>query len=140
MRFINIDSEYYNADYIQSYYFTTGQKMRVFFKDGEPKTVDAKNRRYWEAEMSGAAYVVQVIPCETPVWAVWVNDDDTHYAEKIYFLGLCADGGIYPLHLCDGYFAVEDSSNFVGLYYETSLSQFDNLERSDADEKRKANA
>ena len=83
MRFINIDSEYYNADYIQSYYFTTGQKMRVFFKDGEPKTVDAKNRRYWEAEMSGAAYVVQVIPCETPVWAVWVNDDDTHYAERV---------------------------------------------------------
>lgn len=82
MRFIEIDGEHINAEAIHSYYFTKTGGMSITYINGVSRTFPAPNRRFWEDEMSGARHIVQVIPCEAPVWAVWREDDGSYYFER----------------------------------------------------------
>lgn len=131
MRFIEIDGNHFNADAIQTYYFTDSGHLTIIFKNGEVVTSKTGTGIFMRDTLSGARYIVQVIPCDAPIWAVWHTGDDTHYTERVRFLGLCADGELRAVQLCDGYFDVEDSSNLIGLYYEDGLSRFANLERKE---------
>ena len=133
MRFIDLDGERISSDAIQGFYFAGGVRMIVELKDGTTRSFDTgkAGRHHWERVLSGAEHITQIVPCQVPLWQVWKNEGGSHFAERIYFLAVCADGGVEGVTSQGGYFGVEGDANSCGLYYGHELAQFKDLERFD---------
>jgi hypothetical protein len=127
MRFANIGNRFINMDRVQSYYFTNNKQVVVVLVNGEHCVFNVGEGNYVREELGGAHHIVQVVPCTAPLWMVWALDDGTHFAEKVLFFGLCADGGIWPVSSSEGYFDVEKGA--FDLCAEDELVKFKNLTR-----------
>jgi len=78
----------------------------------------------------GEGHIVQVIPTSEPVYAVYRNEDGRHFADPIYYLALCADGGIRPVECCEGWLeTINSTNNFVGVYHKDQLERFPDIEK-----------
>jgi len=129
MRFVEINGTHINVDEICDFFYTNEGSLRIDYRHGESYTTHVCKPRLFRDEIMGARHVVQVLPNNAPFWMVWENDDKTHFATPADFLALCADGHVRAMYLSDGYFEVIESRNYVGLFSEDELSQFDSLEK-----------
>jgi len=132
MRFIEYDGRYVNANAIRDIEYRGNSNMYISFIHGDGFTTKFDDIDRFLNELNGTRHVVQVIPAHVPLWMVWgADDDDTHYARPAYFLALCADGYVRPLHFCEGSINIPSGVEYAGVYREDQLSEFfTNVEKS----------
>jgi hypothetical protein len=71
------------------------------------------------------AAIVQLLPCTTPLYNVYSNNDGTFYQERVDYLALCADGEVRSLAKPDVVFMLAaEASNFEGCFEEHRLIDF----------------
>ncbi len=69
-----------------------------------------------ERAIEGRDRVVQVIPPTYPLYARYEGDEKGDIERPIRYLGLCANGDVRPLELCnDGLCFADEADDFVGL-------------------------
>ena len=70
-----------------------------------------------------AEKIIQVIPCEAPIYAVYRDEKSGEsFKEPIHFLGLTDNGEVTGLSLFSGYFMpCDDTTGFDGLYREREV-------------------
>ena len=66
-------------------------------------------------------FITQVIPCIRPLYARYREDDEREFESPIDYLGLCANGEVRPLKVCEdiGVDFADVVDNYVGLYNES---------------------
>lgn len=123
VRFEFVDGGYVNMDCIKEYHQTYDKKVFIKYKDGRSETVSDGYIKF----LSGEEFITQVIPCTKPLYAVY-KDSGTVVSEcEVDYLGLCADGHIRGLILCDDYFEIADTiSNFAGLHEVSQYKEGEN--------------
>ena len=136
MRFVSIGGRYFNMDRVTDFCLTQNGNLRISFDADAVENINVSryNIDSIRADLEGARHIVQVIPNTADLWMVWSDGDDSHVAGRVHFLALCANGQVEALSLGDGFFEVEDSSNFKGIFSEKDLASFPGLTRIDIQE------
>lgn len=128
-RFVDIGGTRTNVDSVSNYWMSKAKSLHLVFTNNEAKTVPHPSAKMVLEDLNGKNHIVQIIPCQFPIYAVWQEEDNSHFAVPVHFLGLCADGEMRGLQLFEGYFDIIGDGNFLGLYYDHQLNIFPNLEK-----------
>jgi len=133
MRFVEIDGTLVNADDIRQISYTRYGEVRVEFRGCERACLDANVNNVYEfiGEVRGERHIVQALPNSADAWMAWRDKgSDKHYAKRVDFLALCADGKMRAVCLADGRFVfADDCGNLAGLCHESQLARFPGLEK-----------
>lgn len=132
MGFIKINGKHINADTIKNYHYKNDEEVIVNFKNGSTITIKDESGDQYDI-ISGAYKVVQVVPCQKPIWAWLDKDNGKPWLERIFYLGLCADGVVRGVSFKHGFFEVyiTGKNGFQGLYYDHQLSEVPGFENFD---------
>ena len=68
--------------------------------------------------------IVQLIPCTTPIFNVYKNDDGSYFHERVCCLALCADDIIRSISCCEYFEFAEESRNYVGCFTDDCLTNY----------------
>ena len=95
-----------------------GRDFMIYMKDGSRYTRSADEAIEVINELHGKEMVVQVLPCERPMLALFERSE-TEYTLPVRYLGLCADGELRGLILdpsVGGFYTCESYvDKFLGL-------------------------
>ena len=96
-RFVKIDGQNINVDFIRSYCQLDGQ-THVTLNDGTKLIEPDIEIEMVENMISGAFHIVQIIPCVKPMMASFNhNEDNSRWETEINFLAVMGDGTVSPL-------------------------------------------
>ncbi len=106
-----------NVDKVAKFWRVLGRNdiLRLQLDNGE--TMDVLDKHFTvERELEGRDHVVQVIPPTYPLYARYEGDEKGDIERPIRYLGLCANGDVRPLELCnDGLCFADEADDFIGL-------------------------
>lgn len=113
-RFVEINNRLLSVDKIAEV-VPNRKGYTLIHTDGRTEVCD----HYEKKQVEGIDKLIQVIPCNIPIVAVYDNDGEL-FEEDVFFLGLYESGQICGLTLDDGYFVkCEDACcDFKRLYYK----------------------
>lgn len=98
--------------------------IRVIFDDDSVKIYNAHGDARNAVKRFGKT-ITQIVPCDAPLYNVFMNDDETYFYERVHFLALCADGVIRSIDGSDGFFELSDeANNYVGYFNEDRLGDY----------------
>lgn len=115
-RFETVGGHMVNVERVKKMWRDESNKCLYVELDGG-HVMDVRDERHdIERAIEGRDRVVQVIPPTYPLYARYEGDEKGDIERPIRYLGLCADGRIRPLELCnDGLFFADEADDFIGL-------------------------
>lgn len=84
-RFVDISGTHTNVDSISNYWMSKAKSLHVVFTNDDVKTVPHPDAQMVLEDLNGENYIVQIIPCQLPIYAVWKEEDNTHFAVPVHF-------------------------------------------------------
>lgn len=114
-RFETVGGHVVNVEKIKKMWRDAFKHLYVEFDNGD--VMDVRDERYiYERAIGGRDHVVQVIPPTYPLYARYEGDEKGDIERPIRYLGLCANGDVRPLELCnDGLCFADEADDFIGL-------------------------
>ena len=122
--FLDLHGKIFNINKVRKFDTEGDDKVRVTFDDGSSETYITHAGAEKTIERFGKT-IIQIIPCEIPLYNVFDNGDKTYIHDRVHFLVLCADGIVRSVDILDGYMETADEmDNFVGFFTADKLSEY----------------
>jgi hypothetical protein len=122
--FLDIKNTKVNISKIREINIARKDAVRITFDDGSSNIYSTYGNAETDMKLL-ESIILQVIPCASPLYNIYKEDDGSYYRERVEYLVLCADGTIRSLTDMDGCFVVaEEAANFIGFFNEERLKDF----------------
>lgn len=132
-RFIEANGLYINVDFVKQYWRTKSEKLCIELSNGGTVSVSPSHADYVQAELEGRYYVVELVPVQEPVYAVYDKETGGYFAGRIHYIALCADGYIRGVENFGGGFDLLSDGDCAGVFHRNQLGQFSNIEIEEAE-------